>query len=282
MHQFQDVYIAGHFAVSAIIPLFILLYHKLPKFNLFLIACLGLSGIIIGYCNFIRIYSGGGAFLFVLLWIFLNRNLLKLQKVACALILLFFTFLPYLHFDLLKTNRDRFLNQQFAYKEITSKHPTWHSVYLGLTYLSNKHVEANDDIIADKAAKIVNPNVVYCSDEYDQILKNQVFSIIKKDPLFILKTVAVKAIVLCVMVSIYANFGLLYSFFVKRSIIDLLPFLGAACFYALPGILVFPSRRYVLGMVSISIVFGIYMIGLGLEKYCKSSYKNFVTKHSRA
>lgn len=270
-YEYQDVYIASHFAVASVIPLFVLLTHKSTRFNFFLISSLGLSGIIVGYCNFVRLYSGLGVLFFVLLWIVLNSNLLKKEKVTSIAILFIFTALPYMHFSMLKAERNKFLVAQFpSYKEISHKHLTWHNIYLGLSYLNTKYVsEYGNDYCAFDAARAVNPNVIYCSDEHGQILKERLFQIVKEDPEYILKTVFSKCFILFLLVGKYLNFGLFSSFFVRFPIRSLLPFVGAFFIYALPGVLVLPDKRYILGMISLTFIFGLYMIGLGLEKFMK-------------
>ncbi len=266
---YQDVYIASHFAISAIIPLFILMTYRSSGLNLFMAFLLGCTGLVAGYCNLIRLHSGTGVLLFILLWTLLNKQLFKFEKAGCLFIVTIFALLPYLHFAHLEKNCREFLvDRQLSFQQLSDKHPIWHSIYLGLSYLNKKYVVTyNDDLIAYKVAKAVDPNVVYCSKEYDKILKGEVLKIAKEDPFFILKTIRAKTKALRREIWKHANFGLLFSFFVIPAFRQLIPFFAVICFYALPCILVMPDNRYMLGMNSIAILFAIYAIGLGLEKY---------------
>jgi hypothetical protein len=82
-----------------------------------------------------------------------------------------------------------------------------------------------------------------------------------------LKNLSVKAFLLLKLFVFYFNFGLLACFFLKPNFEFYLPALAAGIFYSLPGLLVIPWEPYVLGMISLSVVFGIYVVGLALEKY---------------
>jgi hypothetical protein len=143
---------------------------------------------------------------------------------------------------------------------------------MGLSYLGKKHVSDNSDTASYNAAAAEKPDVIYCSKEYSKILKFKVFEIVKEDPIFVLKTIRAKVKALCKMIWKYANVGLLLSLFVIFPLRNLTPFVAAIIFYALPGVLVWPDSRYVLGMYSVSILFAIYVIGLGLEKFIKISF----------
>jgi len=264
-----DVYTAFFFAVTAIVPIFLLLHQKSSQFSPFLIGMLAFSGIVIGYSNFIRCHAGTGVLLFLMFWLALRQNLLKKEKIICFSVLIICSLIPYLHFNHLERNRDEFLiKYRPSYRKVES-FPIWHLIYNGLGYLDNKYGLEYSDSNGMNAVKAVDPKVAYCSDKYYQILENQFFLIVKTDPWFVLKTVLVKIIVLCLKILLSANFGVLFYFYVKSPIKTIIPFIAAAGFYSLQGILVVPYDYYVLGMISIATMFGIYMIGLGLEKYLK-------------
>lgn len=264
----RDVYMANFFAVAAIVPLLFLWNHKKGSTNLSLAAILALSGLIIGYCEYIRCYSGMGVLLFAALWIFLNEKLKGKEKIVFSCILLVFVSIPYWHFKNLEYKRDEFLvKANPKYKNMSISHPLWHTVYIGLGHLKNKHGIEYSDSCALYAAEAVDKNVAYCSKEYDQILKRQFFKVVENDPFFIVKTILSKIYNLLQKILLFANLGLLFCFYVKPGMRFVLPFIAAALFYSIPGILALPADNYVLGLITIAAIFGIYMTGFGLEKY---------------
>ncbi len=264
--RYSDVYIAPLFAVCAVIPCYILWDEQKAKFEKFWFLYLVWSGIVIGYCNLIRLHAGTGVLLFLLAGFIFNIRLRSKEKIGSALVLLLFTTLPYLHFKYLENQRDQFLTPSYPARTIA--HPKWHSIYIGFGFLKNSHGIEYSDAVANHKAASIDPNVHYCSPEYEKILKKACFQLVKADPLFVLKTILAKIFRLLVGVAVFANLGLVLAFFyVKPSFRSILPFILAVSFYALSGILTMPYMAYVTGMVSISIVFGIYMICLAIQKY---------------
>lgn len=255
--KYSDVYITPFFVIGSTIPLFLLM----KKLNW----TLAFSGLLIGYGNLIRFHAGTGVLLFLVSWILLNKDLLKVSKAYCLSILILFSLLPYAHFKFLENKRDQFLNKNIE----SVSHPKWHSIYIGLGYLENKYGIQYDDSCAAAKAFSIKPKVVPCSDEYEQILKNECFLLAKTDPIFIIKTVFAKILALLFKALKFANFGLLFCFYIKPSFRETAPFLIAALYYSLPGILTMPHSPYVSGLISLSAFFGIYMICLGLERMAR-------------
>lgn len=267
-----DVYIAYFFAVSAIVPLFVLIKNRPSKSKCLWIGALAFSGIVIGYSNFIREYAGTTAFIFLILWIVLDQVLKKKEKAVYICLLCVFSLIPYAHEKTLLKQRDLFFKQHqelVAYQNLTF--PTWHLFYIGLGYLENDYGIRRMDECAIEKVKSINPDVIYLSKEYNQILKHEYFSLLKSDPWFIFKTYLMKLLVSCWIVLKYANIGLLFYFSVRPSWREVLPFCIAALFGILPGIVTAPFEKYLLGMISLAVLFGVYMIGRGIEKYRKTS-----------
>jgi hypothetical protein len=177
----------------------------------------------------------------------------------------------------LEHQRDQFLAKNNPTYQYLSESHTWHSIYIGLGYLKNKYGIDYADEIACGKARSINPNVIYCSEEYERILKDQCFLLAKTDPIFVLKTALMKIISLLFQVLSFANFGLLFLFYVRPSFRYIIPFLVSASFYSLPGILVMPIYTYVAGMSSVATIFGIYMICLGIEKFRSESSMKYAS-----
>ncbi|MGB7978225.1 MAG: hypothetical protein WCF19_03580 [Chlamydiales bacterium] len=266
----SDLYVSSYFAVAATVPFFIVWNQIRSPFHLKIGLTIAWSGLIIGYCNQIRCQSGTGALLFLLSWIALNGNFSKKEKLSSAVLLSVFVLLPYLHFHRLEFNRDSFLTKKNpSHNSIAVTHPKWHNIYIGFGYLKNKYgIEYNDTISSNKALSI-SPNVQFCSAEYESILREQCWRLLRTDCVFVLKTLLCKALVILLKLALFANFGLLFWFYVRAPLRFTAPFLIATLFYSLPGLLTMPYTAYVLGALSLSTLFGVTLIGLRLEKYQK-------------
>lgn len=71
----------------------------------------------------------------------------------------------------------------------------WHTFYIGLSYLENDYNITFEDKSGWVIAQNIQPNIKIYSREYTNILKIEFFSILLKDPLFILKTYFIKFLV---------------------------------------------------------------------------------------
>ena len=267
-YELSDVYVASFFAVASILPVFILWNRKKYALNSKIILSLIFSGTIISYCNSIRTNSGMGALLFLFFWILLNRNFSSLNKVVSTSILFIAMSFPFLHFYTLEMNRDHYIALNIeGHQPVNIVHPKWHSIYIGLGYVKNKYgLEYNDSVATDKI-KSIDPNIGYCTNEYERALRKECIMLAKTDFLFILKNLLAKAYVTLLRILKFANVGLLLFFYMKPSMRCVFPILVAIAFYSLPGLLVVPFAAYQLGMITTATIFGVYMISLSLEKY---------------
>jgi hypothetical protein len=279
-YNLSDVYIAYFFAVSTTVPLFILMKNRHHNAKWLWIGSLAFSGIVIGYSNFIRDYAGTAVLIFLVLWIACDQVLNKKEKTIYMCLLCVFSLIPYAHEKTLLKQRDIFFKQHqelVAYQHLTF--PTWHLFYIGLGYLENDYGILRKDESAMEKVKSINPKVTYLSKECNRSVKNEYFSIMKSDPWFVLKSYIVKLLVSCWLALKYANIGLLFYFYVRPSWREVLPFCVAALFGILPGIVTAPFDKYLLGMISLATLFGVYMIGMGIEKYRKTS--RIIAQHQK-
>lgn len=267
-YKYSDVYIAPYFAVVATLPTFILLKEKkCVSKGVWFLACL-ISGLLLGYSNIIRSHAGTGALIFLASWIILNEG--SKQKWIFGFVLLTAFCIPYAHFHVLEHHRDQFLTQSVpGYRPQQIAHPKWHSIYIGFGYLQNKYGITYIDTASYEKASSIKPDVIYCSAEYEDILKNACFELIKKDPLFVFKTFISKIFKIVLNFLIFTNFGIFALFFVRPSYRTVLPFGFAMAFYSLPGIVVIPIAAYLLGLASLATLFGIYMLCLYFERFFK-------------
>ena len=279
----SDVYITYFFAVSSVIPLFILIKNRHLQSNLVWIGTLAFSGIVIGYSNFIREHAGTTVFTFIFLWIALDKLLNNKQKVIYICLLCTSILIPYAHQKNLTMNRNIFLEQHSKIRSfqetknnifVTPSIPSlckWHIAFIGLGYKENKYGIKYADSFGLLKAKSINPEVLYLSKEYDQILKHEYFSLLKSDPWFVFKVYFRKFLSIGWLICRHVLLGIIFYFFVKLSWREALPFCLAILFGFIPGVFAVPNEKYALGALSLSFLFGLYIIGLGIEKYRESS-----------
>lgn len=270
-----DVYVIAVCAILATAPLFLWGWEK--KSSGLIIAFIGL---VAGYANCLRHHSGTGVIVFVGTAILLHSAIsYKKRLVSMALLLAFFLF-PHLHFRQLEKERDIFLTQQTGLPQTAPGFPTWHLIFNGFSYLQpNKYGFFYTDENGYGMARRINPTIGYCSDEHYRILKEQVISLVRKDPLFVFQTILAKIGNLVLKVMLYANIGLIFCLRLRPPRAILLGFFLGVVFYSLAGVLVMPLARYVSGMIALASIFCIYMIGLWIDrlKIFKTGAGSFAT-----
>lgn len=263
----SDVYIAGYFCTASILPLFIVLSRNGARLDPIAVFVMLFSGIIIGISNFIRFHSGTGMLIFVVSWIFLTMNSSFKKKCVCLALLLIAVSSVMGIERMVYAKRDRFLANSEKSNMINSNFPFWHLVYIGLGYLENNHGLFYKDTCGKNFIETHHPGVPYLSQQYDVIMKRESFSIIQHHFLFFLKTVLFKFGVLFYKILKYLNYGLIFCLYVGPSFRSFFPVLLAALFYMIPGLVLIPEDKYVLGMLTVVTLYGVFMICLGIEKY---------------
>ncbi len=262
-----DVYVIQMFAVVSLIPIFLAFYKQKDK-GFWLVGAFAFARLVCGYSNCIRSQSGTGILLFLILLLGFASTYSNKEKIIFLVMLLAFFSIPVLHFKSLENQRDAVLVKVIPdYHPATIKHTFWHSVFIGLGYVNNQHGINYDDSSGDEKAKSIDPKVRFQSQEYQEILKNQVLILIKTDPLLIVRNLLAKSFRLLINFVLFFNLGLIFLFRVKLPWNLTLPFVVLIVWSALPGLLVVPSRSYILGFTASVDIFGLYLIGLGIEEY---------------
>lgn len=272
--RFWDVYLIMYFAVAILVPLFMVLQKKSVKLDLRFSALLAVSGIIIGYANFLRGHAGTGVFIFIALWLFLRKGFALKEKLSSLVLLSIFAFLPHLHIKHLEDQRDRFLAKTNpSHSRASVSHPLWHNAYIGLGYLPNDYqIRWGDGCGFDKV-KTIDPSAKFYSDTYLQILKNEIIKMLRSDPMFLLKTLVYKMFVILLMVLKYSNVGLLFLFYVKPPFREFIPMIASSLFFAIPGLLAIPKPEYLSGMITLVSLFSIYLCSSGVEQFVQARRK---------
>lgn len=264
----EDIYLVMLFTVLAFVPNLLAFSRNGKNSWKELWPWFTLGTVVLGYCNFIRSQSGNGILLFMAVWLVLNNGIPWKRKVPLFLVLLACSQVSVFHFKALWKNRDAYLQaNQPGYQLPVNGHPFWHSVYIGFGYLPNPYgLQYADEVAAAKVAS-VDPKIPYCSPQYEKVLEGATLDFVRSHPLFALKTFFMKALKLLGYAAFFANAGILCAFYRRIPWAELLPMLVCGAFYALPGLLVVPFKIYALGMIAMALVFGIYAVGLALEKY---------------
>ncbi len=162
-------------------------------------------------------------------------------------------------------HRDAYLAQVVPdYQPPTGAHPFWHLVYMGFAFLSNDHGIRYLDTVVWERVHAIDPGAIYVSDRYEKVARGLVFDLVRRDPMFVIKSESAKAGLLGFYFLVFANVGLAAAVARRKGWQLDLAFvigLGAA---ALPGLMVIPDFRYILGFTTLSALFGLTSLDAAL------------------
>lgn len=249
-----DVYATNYITSSILFALLINQWKQAKE----IIIPFSFASLLLGLIELIRSKSGLGGLLSIMLLLFLLPSRVSFFKKSLIAICCFmmFSFHGIIKNKLAEDRNHWFsVNQQ---KVISNNigHPVWHSVYIGLGLVSNTHgITYQDEVAANKVKEIGGENIVFCSKEYEEILKTEVFRLLKTDSVFILKSLGLKALI-CLVVFAILGFPLWYYKEIKLLLLSA-PFLLLSF---LPAILVYPRINYMLGAILFLTVLSGYVL----------------------
>lgn len=163
--------------------------------------------------------------------------------------------------------RDAYLSKlQPQYVAPPQAHPFWHNVYIGFGFLDNDYGIRYQDEIAFAKAKEISPNVALLDAEYERILRDEIFSLAKKNPLFVVRTVSAKAGVIGFYLLLFVNVGLFCALRYGLNWQLELALLSGMAFNALPGILAVPYIPYLTGSFAFAVIYGALQLDNALKK----------------
>jgi hypothetical protein len=264
-YKMGDVYVVQGSVVLLSIPwlIYVLKADVRSWFRFLIVFLLGIG---LGFAQWIRMQSGPPVLVFfaILLYFSTFRRSIKILLSATLLIGMS---LPSLYEQFPLHEHDRFLvTHRPGYQPSLSHHLFWHTAYLGLSYLTNPYVSAWRDLVAVQYVQTVDPNAIYGGEKYEALLRSRVEEIIHRDHKFIFYTVAAKAGVLACMLLLCINIGLAAAISCPKSLGTELAFWLATTFAALPGIIAIPAPQYVLGMITLALLYWYYSISYYVER----------------
>jgi hypothetical protein len=258
-YKMGDVYVVQGSVVLMLVPW--LVYALKPDVRYWLrFFIIVLSGIILGLAQWLRTQSGSPVLLFFALLLCFS-SLRRFIRILLAATLLICMSLPLLYARFPLHERDRFLAlHQPGYQPALDHHVFWHTAYLGLGYLTNPYVAAFRDSVAVEYVEAIDPAAIYGGEEYEKLLRSRVKEIVTRDHKFIFYTLAAKAGVLACMLLLFINFGLPAAILRPKSLGTELAFWLALSFAAVPGIVAIPVPQYVLGMITLALLYWYYTL----------------------
>lgn len=259
-----DIYIASSSVAIGLIPVWLYFYKNNKKRIVFLSI---LSGLLIGVFHLIRSHSGTAVLIFISILIIFWDSLNYKAKIT-VLLLLFINFnIPQFYLNNVVNMRDSFLySNNYFVERVEPKHPFWHSVYIGFGYLDNVYGIKYQDEIAIAKVNSVSPGTLFLSEEYEEILKNEVIKLIKTDFPFVINTIGRKVLKVLFFLVVFSNFGLFAAIKTPKGWVVETGFWLALAFSSLFGILVFPSVSYLLGFIAIATLYGMVSISYYLNR----------------
>ncbi len=260
-----DLYIVLSSTAVALVP-WLLYFVKRGVVDGWFVTFASGAGLFAGFANLIRSHSGTGFMLFMAIAVLFALRcgwrsrilLIAVTAAACTA--------PSLYFHTLRDRRDAYLNAvQPARPPIQEQHPFWHPVYTGFGFLSNEIVPAYSDTVAASKVAAISPGAHYLSGEYEAVLKNEVFSLIRHHFSFVVLTLAAKLGVICFALLLSANVGLLAAELYPKSWPIETAFWVAIAFSSLFGLLVIPHPKYLLGFIAFATLYGVVSVDRALE-----------------
>jgi hypothetical protein len=167
--------------------------------------------------------------------------------------------------------RDAYLEAHRSdYQPIIAVHPFWHSVYIGLGFLSNPLGLAYKDDVAHEAANRINPALAdpiteewkYDYVAHERAVRQATLDFIAAHTFFAVKSVFAKLGVVTLFLLIFGNVGLLGTRRLAASPSLMIPLGLAMAAAAMPGVLVVPNFNYLSAFVAAATVTA--AVGLGL------------------
>lgn len=188
-----DVHWAAAWGIVMAIPIIVWLYRR--KWDKISWLGLGFVALIISYVNIIRAHSGIYLLLITLIvlikkMLFAEKNrkhfLMQFIYFGISLIILLGTY------NLLSTKIPNYILERAGQVRVDVGSTLWHNIYIGFGAIENEYGLYYSDDCGREGVKTIDESIVYPSVEYNAACKQLVINMLKKDPLFCLKSWIIK------------------------------------------------------------------------------------------
>jgi hypothetical protein len=277
-----DVYVVQSSIAMVIIPWVLYFSKKWQsglQFPLFLIV-----GVALGISNFVRAQAGTTVLLFCIPVLAFYGESSRTRRVLLLASLLAGVAASTLYFRHAFVVRDAYIQgHQSDYLAAPRQHPIWHSVYIGLGFVSNPYVPGGycDQVGIDKVRSL-SPTTAFLSPEYDQILAQQVYELAKSHPSVLMINLAAKLGILQLLALLAGNIGLLAAIGYRKPLVLDAAFWAAVGFGGLPGLLAVPVPSYVLGAITVLVLYGLVSIDHALEEGAGRTWSGVFASRGKA
>lgn len=262
-----DVYCVSAAAVLLIVPLFLLSMDRVRSLYV-MSTLLFYFGLLAGCANALRMHAGTGVIIFMVVLLAGAPIWQRKYKLFLVSILFIGMVIPNLFFNQVYRHYVSYTQCRFpAHQVQQNQHVFWHSIYVGFGFLHNEYAIIPADECAIARVGDLDANAVYTSQKYENVLKDEIVRLIRKHPLFVLRTLFAKLGVLFMYLLICANVGLVAAWFFPKPWYIELSFWAALGFNALPGILALPYYGYLFGFIAFAILYGIVSINDALARF---------------
>ncbi|MFQ3597957.1 MAG: hypothetical protein SNJ55_09470 [Chloroherpetonaceae bacterium] len=226
-----------------------------------------LFGIVIMLGHLIRAHSATAIVLVFVVLLFFEKRWTMREKLLSLAVIAVGMFAVVMFFKTRYAERDAYLAKlQPEYVSPPQAHPFWHNVYIGFGFLDNDYGIRYQDEIAFKKAKEISPTVFLLDAEYERILRDEIIIIVKKNPLFVVRTVSAKAGVIGFYVLLFMNVGLFCAVRYGLKWQFEIALLSGMAFNALPGLLAVPYIPYLTGSFAFAVIYGAMQFDQALKK----------------
>jgi hypothetical protein len=269
-----DVYILYSAAVMAIMPLG--MYLCLTDNKLLFYGLFGtFIGFFVGIAHFCRSYSGIPPLLFILVLCWLQFDRAYWKKI----ILTSFIFIGFLAVALFvgqeKKKYHAFIQKSYPTVTLNQyEHGTWHTIYCGLgffKFMNKQHIEWSDSYV-HKFVEMQLSRQENTGLKGEQILKAEVFNIIKNESNFVICSLFGKLGILILLLLLSANIGLMAALIFRKSFIVDISFLLALCSSAVFPILAMPFLTYGLSFIACAVIYSIVSINHAIQVLYSKKY----------
>jgi hypothetical protein len=230
-----------------------LLYFGLTRRHLALTATAALLAFC---CSWISLVRSGTIIICMtfLLTMFVARY--RVQKPLLPLLLVILACIPSVLFERsMIARRDKALAKVGAAATAVNSHPFWHTLYIGLGFIPNSEVPEYRDGVAGEKVRSIDPTVPYASAKYQAILRRELWSIVRRRPMLVIRIFAAKAAIIMLMASIL----LLPAWrliFAERAVLWLdAAFLLTIVMSAMNGMVAVPRTAYLLTFLCLAFLY---------------------------